>query len=103
MHVASGQRDYSGRYCYIFDYFVESVLAINGIDTTSLKLTHLEQRQCQHLHVIYQFKTLSREWAGAINKLVRNFGTSLWKPRIHIKKKKKEMKSTLFAVACSVL
>ena len=37
MHVASGQRDYSGRYCYIFDYFVESVLAINGIDTDQFK------------------------------------------------------------------
>ena len=37
MDVASGQRDYSGRYCYIFDYFVESVLAINGIDTNQFK------------------------------------------------------------------
>ena len=56
---------------------------------TSLKLTHPEQQQCQHLHVIYQFKTLSRERAGAINELVRNSGTSLWKPRIHKKFLKK--------------
>ena len=37
MHVASGQRDYSGIYCYILDYFVESALAINGIDTNQFK------------------------------------------------------------------
>ena len=36
MHVASGH-DYSDRYCYIFDYFIESVLAINGIDTNQFK------------------------------------------------------------------
>ena len=77
---------------------LKAVLAINGIDTNQFKahpgkLTHPEQRQCQHLHVIYQFKTLSREWAGAINKLVRNSVTSLtYGSQGYISREKKKKK-----------
>ena len=40
MHVASGQHDYSGRYCYIWITLLKAVLAINGIDTNQSVKPH---------------------------------------------------------------
>ena len=57
--------------------WIKTVLAASGIDTNNLKLTHPEQQQCQHVYPIYQCKILSREQAGAMNKLFKNFIANL--------------------------